>query len=310
MVALPQRESQTVAAIYAAYEAKNRNEFRPHLGCSRIGAQCSRALWYEFRWATRPDFEGRMLRLFETGHREEPRLIANLRAIGVQVHELSPETGKQWVLSHGAHIGGSMDGAAVGVPEAPATWHVLEFKTHSEKSFNALKSKKVQHAKPEHFAQMQLYMKLSGMTRALYLAVNKNTDELYAERINYDADTAARLLEKAEKIVSASRAPEGVSKDPSFFMCRFCSQSAVCHKDKFAETNCRTCLHSTADADGWHCAKHDKRLEESEQRLGCASHLFIPDMVPGEQTDAGEDWVSYKLQDGSTYVDGGEDEAA
>ena len=38
---------------------------------------------------------------------------------------------------------------------------------------------------------MQIYMSLTGMTRAMYLAVNKDTDELYSERVNADADEAA-----------------------------------------------------------------------------------------------------------------------
>ena len=35
---------------------------------------------------------------------------------------------------------------------------------------------------------MQSYMHLAGLERAFYLAVNKNTDELYQERIRYDAE--------------------------------------------------------------------------------------------------------------------------
>ena len=44
---------------------------------------------------------------------------------------------------------------------------------------------------------MQIYMHLLGLKRALYLAKNKNTDELYSERIKYDKAEAERLLLKA-----------------------------------------------------------------------------------------------------------------
>jgi hypothetical protein len=40
------------------------------------------------------------------------------------------------------------------------------------------------------------------------------------------------------------------------------------------------------------------------QQAGCAMHLYIPDLVPGEQIDAGEDWVSYRLRDGAEWRDG------
>ena len=45
-------------------------------------------------------------------------------------------------------------------------------------------------------------------------------------------------------------------------------------------------------------------LARREQEAGCAAHLYIPDLVPGEQVDAGEDWVSYRLPDGSAWRDG------
>ena len=46
-----------------------------------------------------------------------------------------------------------------------------------------------------------------GLTRALYVAVNKNDDELYAERVKYDAARALSLVAKAERIVAAHAAP-------------------------------------------------------------------------------------------------------
>ena len=63
--------------------AQRKNDHRPQLvGGSQIGNECSRALWYQFRWAWSPDFDGkRMLRLFETGDREEDRVLENLKAI-------------------------------------------------------------------------------------------------------------------------------------------------------------------------------------------------------------------------------------
>jgi hypothetical protein len=43
------------------------------------------------------------------------------------------------------------------------------------KSFVELVAKGVRQAKPQHFAQMQIYMRLTTLTRAMYLAVNKDT---------------------------------------------------------------------------------------------------------------------------------------
>jgi len=58
---------------------------RTHLGASLIGDECKRKLWYVFRWVKSGLFDGRMLRLFNRGHREEDRYIEWLEGIGVQV---------------------------------------------------------------------------------------------------------------------------------------------------------------------------------------------------------------------------------
>ena len=58
---------------------------RTHLGASLIGDECKRKLWYVFRWVKQEKFEGRVLRLFNRGHKEEDRFIEWLEGIGVQV---------------------------------------------------------------------------------------------------------------------------------------------------------------------------------------------------------------------------------
>ena len=81
-----------------------------------------------------------------------------------------------------------------------------------------------------------------------------------------------------------------------------CSHHAACHIGEAAALNCRTCLHSTPVDGGWHCARHDRRLDAQDQRRACPRHLFIPDLVPGTVTDAGEDFVAYRMADGSDWL--------
>lgn len=173
-------ESATVAAIYAWHKAKGDAEpQRGYLGASIIGHDCDRYLWYTFRACVKRDFSGRIYRLFQTGNLAESRFVAELEGIGCEVvsHD---EAGKQIeVLAIGGHFSGHLDGMALGVPEAPKSWHVCEFKTHNDKSFGALQKAGVQKSKPLHYAQMMVYMGLTKVDRALYLAMNKDTDEIY-----------------------------------------------------------------------------------------------------------------------------------
>lgn len=308
MTELPVIGSPTRDAIFAAYEADADDGFRVHLGASLIGKDCERALWYDFRWVTPARHSGQLLRLFETGQREEARLVQNLRRIGATVLEVAPDTGRQFrVEAHGSHFGGSLDGVALGLQEAPKTWHVLEFKTHSAKSFADLVAKKVRESKPLHYAQMQIYMYLIGLTRAMYLAVNKDTDDLYVERVEADPDFARRLLDKAGRVIFAMTPPPRISEDPCWYQCRLCDHAPVCHGGQTAAVNCRTCLDATPVEGGWRCERHAKSLSETDQRRGCPSHLYLPPLVPGEQVDAGENWVEYRFADGTRWRDIGFD---
>lgn len=290
----------TVLAIYESYKEDRGDWRRPHLGASQIGKECDRSLFYQFRWCTEPQFDGRMLRLFSTGDLEEVRLVKDLRAIGIEVHEKDANTGKQFRISaHGGHFAGSMDGAARGFQESGA-WHVLEFKTSNAKSFAKLKKDGVEKSKPEHFAQMQCYMSLTGMERAFYLCVCKDTDEIWGERVRYHAPTALRYIERARRIIAAAEPPPRISDNPDAFACKWCDHKETCHEGRPPLVSCRTCAHSTAVTEGeggrWVCALKAKDLTQLDQRRACPSHLYIPALLPWRAVDASpeENWIEYE----------------
>jgi hypothetical protein len=287
-----------VKAIYERYEDNRRTAHRPHLGGSQIGNSCSRALWYQFRWAYAEQHEGRILRLFETGEREELRVIQNLRAAGCTVWDRDPGTGQQFrYTAVGGHFALSLDGVVEGLPESSQP-HTLEVKTMSEKYFKVLCNLGVTVAKPVYYAQCQIGMHLSGLDRCLFIVVNKNTDEIYAERLKVDHAFAEELIEKAGKIIFAERPPLGISNDPAWFECKFCPYHSICHDDGTAELNCRTCAFSTAEAEGWTCARHKKALDEIDQRSGCGDHIYNPALVKLPVHDSGEDFIDYINEDG------------
>lgn len=307
MSAIPKSQHTTATAIVKWYESKPQ-EHRPHMGASLIGHECERYVWLTWRWALKPEFKGRILRLFDTGKREEFRLLEELRGIGATVWDVDPQTGDQWRVSAcNGHFGGSLDGVAKGVPEAPKSPCVLEFKTHSDKSFNELVKQRVQIAKPQHYDQMQVYMGLMEIDRALYMAVNKNTDDLYTEWVHFDNDRFFILKERAQFLIDLPNPPAKLNEDPAFYICKWCSMWRFCHGGLAAEANCRTCCHATpVENSAWHCQMHNKNVTTEQQREGCDQHLMIPSLVPfGEPTDGGENWVAYKHRiTGTPFVNG------
>lgn len=284
----------TVAEIMIDYRLRYSSAPRNYLGGSVIGDPCARRLWLNFRWVKVEQIEGRILRLFQTGHLAESRFCQDLRNVGVEVLEVDPSTNEQFAVSFlGGHLRGHADGAALGIKGAEKTWHLLEFKTHGDKSFNTLAAKGVKEAKPMHYAQMQLYMHGLELTRAYYLAVNKNTDELYGERIHYDQGAAEALVDRGRRIVFASEPPATISDRPDWYECKMCHLHPFCHKtekQELPEVNCRTCIHSTPTEDGqWLCEQSQKILSCEAQEEGCHWHRWIPMIMPSLDFDDAEE---------------------
>lgn len=316
MTLIPEKseDSKTVQAIYAWHESKRETTPRTYLGLSALGKPCDRSLWYSFRHCGETEFDGRMLRLFETGHLAELRFVNELRGIGCEVYDADPNTGEQFaVQACGGHVRGHLDGCAKGLPEAPETFHVTEYKTHSSKSFAHLKKHGVKESKPQHWVQMICYMKLTGMKRALYLAVNKDTDELYSERLRWEhvSHDAGRLMDRAERIIKASSPPDRISDGADYFECQWCDYRNLCHGLGEAAavpctSNCRTCVSATPDTETgggrWACERHNITLTIENQRVGCEDHLFIPGLVTfAVPEDADHAGIDYRNADGTTW---------
>lgn len=323
MVQLPEPKNRTAAAIFARHERDADDWRRPHLGASIIGSECMRHLWYSFRWASNPNFEGRILRLFERGKREEDWIVDGLRKIGMRVettfqpiideHTTDKDrfyAGKQYRFKAiGGHFGGSIDGGVLGVLEAPKTWHLLEIKTKKVKLFKVLCKDGVAKAEPKHHAQIQSYMHGLKFKRALYICVCKDDDRIYTERIHYDRKQAEAILNVAETVIKSPEPLTKISEDPAWWECKFCDHRPICHLEQtqFLERNCRTCLSSTPiRTDGtWTCAHHQTILDEDAQRAGCESHLLIPTLLPWPVQDVNEEkrQIIYAKPDGSRIID-------
>ena len=254
--------------------------FRAHLGASVIGKECGRAIWYGFRGFKASKFGGRMLRLFNRGHLEEARFIAALLTIGVKVYQ-QDEHGRQFRISaFGGHFAGSGDGVCVGIPDLPPdTPCLLEFKTHSEKSFLKLVDEGVRTAKFEHYVQMQTYMRKMGLAVALYGAVNKNNDEFHFEIVTLDTATADQFHDRAHTIIFMKQAPKKINESAGWFGCRYCDYLPICHLGAVPDKNCRTCKQSEPREDGkWYCTRDSSNeiaLNREAQGKGCDLYEVI-----------------------------------
>jgi len=293
---LPEPELPTVTKIYQSYVDANKDWRRDHLGASLIGTECERSIFYSYRWCSPPKFPGRILRLFDTGNNQEERLLNDLRNIGCEVYDRNPETGKQIAYEEfGGHFAGSLDAVVKGFDET-SEWNVVECKTINTKGFKQLQAKGCRIAKWEHFCQIQCYLSWSGLTRAFYLCVCKETDEIYGERIYYDQAVADKMIDKAYRIIFANEPSFKISDFDKDMRCRFCQHIELCRGRCLAEVNCRTCAFADVIEDGkWKCARTGKEIPPLSQRNGCPVHVYIPALVCLTQTDADNEkgWIMY-----------------
>ncbi len=281
-------ESETLSRIWEWWAKRGRSEApRRYLGASVVGHECDRYLWLHFRGLFRERFEGRMYRLFERGRREEEMFITELRGIGCKVWDRG-EDGQQFGVSAlGGHFGGHLDAVVQGLPDAPKTPHVAEFKTHSDTSFRKLARTGVAGAKPMHLAQMMVYMGMMKLTRALYMAVDKDNDDLYMERVNYDPQAFKAIMVRAERIIREPFA-ERIATRRDDWRCQMCPAKAVCWHETGAVFSrigtwhdCRSCCHASAVTEGegarWECRLGKTCTIGADCK--CADHLALPALV-------------------------------
>lgn len=245
---------------------------RNHLGASTIGEPCEAKLWFAWRWIYNHNHGGRMYRLFQRGHREEPFVFQHLRKLGYTVNELDPSSGKQWRLSmlHG-HYGGSCDGLGF-MPERfeYAAQVGFEVKTANDKQFKVVRAKGVAIWKPKYASQMDTYGRAWGLDYFVFIVVNKNDDDVYIEIYKCQPVEADRGLLKAERIITSRVRPARISDHPSFAECRYCDFHRHCHKGAMPEKNCRSCLHAIPSHDAkWYCERYCDTIPNDVIRVGC-----------------------------------------
>jgi hypothetical protein len=183
----------------------------------------------------------------------------------------------------------------------------LEIKTHSKKSWEAVEKEGVEKSQPKHYTQMQIYMKGTGVDRALYVAVCKDDDRIYTERVKLDREHAERAIARGQRIALSDEMPPPISTDPTWYECKWCSARDLCHGSRVVkEVNCRTCAHSTATPEStWTCARHgDNVMPTDWMREAHECHALHFDLVPWLMAYMDDNGSPVFLIDGTEVTNG------
>ena len=314
MVALPAVADPTLEVMNREIEKRAESEPRPYLGASGVGHECDRKGWLDFHWASKRKINATGAKAIEDGHRSEELMATRLEFVpGVELHR-SNEDGRQFGFEAlGGHMRGNYDGVVVGLLQAPKTPHIWEHKCVNEKKFAKLQELIRTHGEKAslwhwdivYYGQAQLYMHHENLTRHYLTVTTPGGRAEISCRTEYDAEYAMKQMARARRMIFNTRPLSRVSDNPSWYQCKWCDHYDNCHGDTKPQMNCRTCMHATPMEDGfWLCARFGATRSVQEQRDGCPAHLYHPDLIAGQQVDAGEDWVKYVMRNKSVWVDG------
>lgn len=265
---------------------------RAYIGASAIGEPCRRKLFLSFRQAIRTAVDGRLRRIFDMGRDGEARMTSYLLLSGLEIQHTGYD---QIEIQIAPFIKAHPDGIILsGVPEAMKTRHIWECKTANDSSFKEIAKKGVKLAKPMHWCQMQVEMLALGIDRSLYTVINKNSCEIYAERIRLDREASANLIRRAISIAgwNAPRTPSPISEQPrSYYVCKTCQFREFCIGEPISiQKSCRTCHHSTpiAEEEGFFRCDFEgcgERIPEEIERKGCRHYETHPALKREEAQD-------------------------
>lgn len=301
---------QILSAIDALPPMQSTAE-RGYLGASSIGEPCSRKLWLQFhRYAEPERFSPRMLRLFYRGQREEGFFEMSLRDSGFTIIENC--------MSQARWTDGFFSGAGDGIVSKDGVRYVCEYKTANDASFKQLKRGELESIKPLHFAQMQINGDKFDCKYAIYLCVNKNTDELFCDVIEIDPKKVEAIKAKAEYISMADKPPPRIASKPTAFACKYCHVKDVCFGFDLPRVNCRNCTSAIKHraSGSFQCEKLNEEakgqviMPSLPEEGFCSSHSFSPfamqDMYGWQPLEFFPDRraVKYTKPDGSEIVNG------
>lgn len=219
------------------YSLRNKKRHqRDYLGASMLGEACSRKLQYNLMQTPKDkEFSGKTLRIFDAGHSFEELAVRWLRTAGFELltHD---QSGKQFGFTQASGaIKGHIDGIITSAPvelnlSCPCLW---ECKSMNNKSWNDTKTKGVAESKPIYASQIALYQAYMELYNnpSLFMAINKDTSELYFELVPFDCSLAQDLTDKAVNILEDTRSGNPspkVSNDPDCFHCLFCEYKQRC----------------------------------------------------------------------------------
>jgi hypothetical protein len=196
----------------------------------------------------------------------------------------------------------SFAGHTDGVWEYEDERFCVEYKTHNAKSFASLSPGNIP---AKHRAQGIVYAGYMKLDRTLCMAVNKDTDDLFIDWIEFELEEFRALKAKADYITRADKPPERICRNPSDFKAKFCNERNACFGIEMPRVSCMNCTSAHKGHDTVTCDMTGQPIGEP-----CEHHSFNPyamnDMQGWKivQFHPKQRAVEYITKDGEVIING------
>lgn len=225
----------------ALMNAEKQRDRRQYLGASAIGRPCPREIQLSYINAldlggpSPEPFPARLLRIFQAGHLFEEMIVGLLRDAGFEMKVIK-EDGRQFGFSvMNGRFKGHVDGIIHKAPIPMEVPCLFEAKSLNNKSWNDVVARGVTLSKPTYAGQiaiLQSYMDLGAP--CLFVAINKDSAEIYHELVPFNAELAQQMSDRAVEIIKSTESGRLLPRQfssPDHFQCRFCAFSESCWND-------------------------------------------------------------------------------
>ena len=268
-------ENPVATAMYeGASRARDAQGQRTYLGMSSIGDPCARKIWYGFRGYTPSVLDGRIEMIFSLGNAVEAEVLKWLRQGGYQIEEQQSEYSALNGLFRG-----HCDGIIEGITQRK---HILEIKSASASRFKAFQTSSIAAVSPTYYAQVQCYMGYSGLDRAVWVVMCKNTCELYVERCHFEYEQFRRIELRARNIINNNHPPDRLYPKEPGRECEMCEYRGHCWSPPYIQVTktCGTCGHCWIEQCQPECQLHQRKI--GKWGMACPDWQFkdLTDEVP------------------------------
>lgn len=199
---------------------------RKYLGASVIGEECLRKLWYGYHEPL-PITDPRVNRIFQLGDAVEDLVVKWLKQAGFTVYDVD-DNGKQFRFEDG-EVKGHADGVIMGIPESDQP-HLLEIKSANDKRFKKFQ-KEGYKTDEKYWTQVHVMAAKLNLKKILVVIMNKDTCELYFQRIDTDKRLAERRILRAKEVAKLEDPPERAYPSSTFYKCKWCDYREKCWDD-------------------------------------------------------------------------------